>query len=415
MLIIGIISGNANAQQQSLVNTSHLDHLYEDIKVNGKDIGIIHIYADYPEYHYVEASGEGIACVDDVARALIFYIRYYNITKNKSSLIKIQRLNNFLIYMQADNGFFYNFIWKDYTRDTTYKTSIAEANWWSWRAIWALAEAVKFYSKQNKEELNLIKPVLEKGINSTMAWLSKNNSDSTSSFGGFKLPSWLPSGTASDQAAIIINALSIYYGLNRKPAVKKEIEHLCDGIMKMQQGNKGNFPYYAFLSWQNTWHMWGNSQSDALINAGKLLNKPVYTECALKEIKYFYPFLISTQYLNNFSIEKRLGRIVTIDNAKFSQIAYGISPIVFACLSAGDTSSAKTAGEAAAWLLGKNILGQVVYNPETGICFDGINNEKEINKNSGAESTIEALLTLLAVEQNPTAKKALLEFYNRKP
>jgi len=414
LINIVFISCKTNAQQQSLVNTSHLDHLYEDIKVNGKDMGIIHIYADYPDYHYVEASGEGIACIDDAARALIFYMRYFNVTKSKSTLLKVARLTNFLIYMQADNGFFYNFIWKDYTKDTTYKTSIAEPNWWSWRAIWALTEAQKFYNKENKEELKLIKAVLEKGLNSTMAWLNKNNSETTSSFGGFNLPSWLPSGTASDQAAIIINAFSNYYELNRKPAVKKDIEHLCDGIIKMQQGNKDNFPYYAFLSWQNTWHMWGNNQSDALITAGKLFHKPEYIKCALKEIKCFYPFLINTQYLNNFSIEKRSGRIVIKDNSKFSQIAYGISPIVFACLGAGDTSSAKTAGEAASWLLGKNILGQAVYNPETGICFDGINNEKEINKNSGAESTIEALLTLIAVEQNPTAKKALLEFYNRK-
>jgi hypothetical protein len=53
-----------------------------------------------------------------------------------------------------------------------------------------------------------------------------------------------------------------------------------------------------------------------------------------------------------------------------------------------------------------------VYNPENGICFDGIDNVNEINKNSGAESTIESLLTLLAVEQNPIAKKTLLDFYS---
>jgi hypothetical protein len=413
-IISAFILSGANAQQNhttSLVNTSHLDHLYENININGKQMGIIHIYADYPDYHYVEASGEGIACVDDAARALIFYIRYYNVTKDKKSLDKIGKLTNFLLYMQAENGFYYNFIWKDYTKDTTYKTSVAEPNWWSWRAIWGLAEAQKFYIKRDKEKFNLIKQSLDKGINSTISWLNKNSSDSVFSFGGFNLPAVIPSGTASDQAAVIVKGLTAYYEVNKKTSVKKEIEHLCNGIMRMQVGDKDNFPYYAFLSWQNTWHMWGNSQSDALINAGKLLHKQEYINSALKEIRNFYPFLINNGYINYFSVEKISGKIVIKENSEFSQIAYGIRPVVMACLSAGDTVSGKLAGEAAEWLLGKNVLGKAVYNPKTGVCFDGINNAKEINNNSGAESTIESLLTLLAIEQNPVEKKTLFNFY----
>jgi hypothetical protein len=412
--ITGFISSKANSRQihpSTLVNTSHLDHLFQEFNVNGKEMGIIHIYADYPDYHYVEASGEGIACVDDASRALVFYIRYYEVTKDQNLLKKIKQLTNFLIYMQADNGFFYNFVWKDYSRDTTYRTSVAEPNWWSWRAIWALAETRKFYNERDKKLSNQIKPSLDKGINSTISWLDKNNFHSTMSYGGFILPAWLPSETAADQAAIIAKGFSVYYDLNRKPAIKKIIEHLCDGIIRMQAGDKDNFPYYAFLSWQNTWHMWGNSQSDALIYAGKLLNKQEYINSALKEIKNFYPFLIDNEYINYFSVEKHSGKIVIKDSSKFTQIAYGIRPVVMACLGSGDPVSAKLAAEAAEWFLGKNILRRAVYNPEYGICYDGINNVDEINKNSGAESTIEALLTLLAIEQNPIAKKILFDFY----
>ncbi|MHB1688993.1 MAG: hypothetical protein ACYCVH_16700, partial [Ignavibacteriaceae bacterium] len=57
------------SESRTLVNTSHLDHLYQEINVNGKEMGIIHIYANYPDYKYVDAPGEGIACVDDAARA----------------------------------------------------------------------------------------------------------------------------------------------------------------------------------------------------------------------------------------------------------------------------------------------------------------------------------------------------------
>jgi hypothetical protein len=48
-----------------------------------------------------------------------------------------------------------------------------------------------------------------------------------------------------------------------------------------------------------------------------------------------------------------------------------------------------------------------MYNPSNGITFDGIISEDEVNMNSGAESTIEALLSLLAIEQNSISKKAL--------
>jgi hypothetical protein len=48
-----------------------------------------------------------------------------------------------------------------------------------------------------------------------------------------------------------------------------------------------------------------------------------------------------------------------------------------------------------------------MYDPATGRCFDGISDSTRINRNSGAESTIEALYTLLEIEQYPLARKYL--------
>ena len=74
---------------------------------------------------------------------------------------------------------------------------------------------------------------------------------------------------------------------------------------------------------------------------------------------------------------------------------------------------AEQAGEIACWFFGNNSEGQVMYNPETGRCFDGITGTNDINKNSGAESTIEALLTLLAVEQYDAANKIVHKYYQQ--
>jgi len=58
------------------------------------------------------------------------------------------------------------------------------------------------------------------------------------------------------------------------------------------------------------------------------------------------------------------------------------------------------AEEITQWFSGKNIAGQQMYDAATGRCFDGIVSETKVNKNSGAESTIEALLSLQVFDQD---------------
>jgi hypothetical protein len=400
--------------QTSLVNSSHLDKLYEEVVVNKQSIGIIHIYANAPDYNWVDASGEGIACIDDAARAAVFYMRDYKATSNKKYLSIIKNLINFQIYMHSSNGFFYNFIWKDYSIDSTYKTSVAEPNWWSWRALWALAEAEKFYKDKDAAFAGLIKKHLEVGIKALDKWLSKENQ--TVNYGGYNLPAWLPFETGADQSAVIIKALSVYYGLHKSDRVKAIIEHLCAGIIKMQQGDEKHIPYGAFLSWQNTWHSWGNSQSDALIDAGRVLNKKEFIYVGVKEIKSFYRWLANKGFYSGFTVDKdNNGNSVFKDTVKFSQIAYGIRPIIFSCMNAyevlKDTLYLNIAMKGISWFFKENPCKALMYDPETGIGYDGINSYEEVNRNSGAESTIESLLSVSRLESNVNAKKQLFDLY----
>jgi hypothetical protein len=46
-------------------------------------------------------------------------------------------------------------------------------------------------------------------------------------------------------------------------------------------------------------------------------------------------------------------------------------------------------------------LGGGVYDPATGRTFDGINPDRTVNRNSGAESTIHGLLSMLALDAHP--------------
>lgn len=408
---------NSKSEIKTLVNTSHLDNLYQEITIDGKQMGIVHIYANYPDYKYVDAPGEGIACVDDAARAAIFYMNYYKIRHNTAFLKKAKMLTKFMFYMQSNNGFFYNFLFSDYKINKTYKTSVAQPNWWSWRAIWELSEAYNFFQKYDKSFSSEIYPLLNKSINTTVLWLKENKSDTLQNFGGFNIPSWLPYGNASDQAAVIIKGFLEYNKTVKDPEVRNQVIRLCKGIQKMQSGNSSTLPFYAFLSWENTWHLWGNNQAEALIDAGERLNNQNFIMAAKNEVLNFYPYLIKNNYMSNFTLIHKQNESIFADSLKYGQIAYGISPMVLASCklynATKNIESAKIAGSLGCWFFGENPTGKQIYNIESGVCYDGINNEKEINMNSGAESTIEALFAMLAIEQNPVAKKIVWNYYDK--
>jgi hypothetical protein len=54
-----------------------------------------------------------------------------------------------------------------------------------------------------------------------------------------------------------------------------------------------------------------------------------------------------------------------------------------------------------------------MYDPKSGRGYDGINSYVEVNRNSGAESTIEALFSVNRLESNTASKKKLFDLYKR--
>lgn len=395
-------------QSDFIVNKSHLDYLYKDIVVDGKEMAIIHIYSNAPDYKYVGDDDEGYACVDDAARAAIFYLEYFKTYNDSSSLYKYYNLVEFLLYMQAENGFFYNFIWEDNSINKTFKTSVAEANWWSWRALWALTEGYDLLITPENDLSKRVKKSIFQIIENIKKNISKEKSEVT--IEGIKLPDWLPFQYAADQAALLTIVLSNYYQISEDKDVLEYLNSLVKGIMMMQINDLKCEYNGAFLSWQNEWHGWGNSQAYALLKAFEVLKNEKLKTAALFELNNFYQRLFEIEFLSSFSVSKTDCNFEIIKSNKFSQIAYNIRPMVYALLEAykitSDTSYAMQAGQIAKWFTGKNPAREVMYNPHTGIIYDGIENENLINKNSGAESTIEGLLTLLKISQNQTALKS---------
>jgi hypothetical protein len=392
-------------QSDFVVNKSHLDYLYKEIVVDGKEMAIVHIYSNAPDYKYVGDDDEGYACVDDAARAAIFYLEYFKVYNDSSSLYKYYKLVEFLLYMQAESGYFYNFIWEDNSINKTFKTSVAEANWWSWRALWAMTEGYDYLINNNEERSIKVKKSISRIIENIKKNTPKEKNDVT--IEGIKLPDWLPFQFASDQAALLTIILSNYYKITGDKEILDYLYSLVQGIMMMQIKDSEFEFNGAFLSWQNDWHGWGNSQAYALLKAYQVLENEELKTAALFELNNFYKRLSEVGYLNSFSISKTDCKYELMNSNKFSQIAYNIRPMIYALIEAYkltlDTTYAVQAGEIAKWFAGKNPAGEVMYNPHTGIFYDGVESENLINKNSGAESTIEGLLSLLKISQNQIA------------
>jgi hypothetical protein len=418
LLISYVLFANVNDDTTSnfKVNKLHLDYLYQEISIDNKALGIIHIYCDYPSYKFVEARGEGYACVDDAARAGLFYLEYFKAYRDSSSLKKSDLLTNFVLYMQAQNGFFYNFLQSDNTINKTYRTSVAEPNWWSWRALWLLSESYKYYNNRDTSRAQILLNSINKCIKAIKRNIPGNLK--TKVVDGVLLPEWLPAGSGADQSALLIIVLTDYYKFSGDKTILGYIRSLAKGIMMMQVKDESSNFNGAFLSWENTWHSWGNLQSYALLKSYQILKDEKVKASVLKELDLFFPYLLQSKFLSNFNLRMRGSNVDIFEKKKFPQIAYDIRPMVFALLEAfkktGESKYAKLAGDMATWYLGNNPAKQVMYNVNNGIVFDGIIDEDNINMNSGAESTIETLWTLLKISQNKIAVEKLQKsnYYN---
>ncbi|MFL6132571.1 MAG: hypothetical protein ACJ72A_07205, partial [Nocardioidaceae bacterium] len=91
-----------------------------------------------------------------------------------------------------------------------------------------------------------------------------------------------------------------------------------------------------------------------------------------------------------------------------TQIAYGVDSRVQSLIATGRTGHQRAgstlAGVVAAWFFGANASQQPTYHPGTGVTFDGVAPDGTVNQNSGAESTIHGLLTMLALDSHPVAR-----------
>jgi hypothetical protein len=374
------------------INLAHLDHLTETIAINGDTMAIVHLYSNYPNYDWVGDEDEGIAAVDDAARAAVAYLRHYAHAQDPHSLRQATLLLRFLFYMQADDGGFYNFIWPDYSINLNGSTSNNDYfNWWAGRAVWAMGYALRVFS-ENEVEAELQRQLaqrLDRAIVKANRYVTAANSYQIRY--GFRVPAsgWLL-GDGADFSAEMALGLSHYFQATQNSSARVLLEKLSDGIAACQLGDAVQFPFGLFISSPDNihlWHAWGGRQMMALAAAGSVLSRTDWITAAEKAADQFYLYLLTSEWLAEINPSFEM----------YSQIQYGTASAVqgLAALyqATANRKYAQWAGLLGSWWLGNNLAGVAMYDSTTGRCFDGID-PSGVNLNSGGESVAEGLLGL---------------------
>ncbi len=376
------------------VNLAHFDHLYAERDLGGERVGILHIYSEAPDYRFAIEPREGYTCVDDVARGIVLLSAGHPDAKRRH---QIEMLTRFVLQMQADNGYFHNFLWGDGRINREYRTSLAELNWWSLRALWGLEAALPHLSpdtaRRTRAAADRLVAKLKRDLPTAAA--------GTTMVEGLAIPTWLPLESGADAGSTALLGLLPHWQRTGDPATRALIGRIGDGLVAMQAGDARRFPHGAHLSWRNSWHAWGNAQAYVLLRAGKALNRRDFIDSALREVDHFYPYLLRTGMRASFTLSRTDKGYVALDQQRFSQIAYGLAPMILAATEAyrqtGNPRYRTTAQGLGRWFTGSNDARRAVYDPATGRTYDGIVAPGRVNPNSGAESTIEGLFALTAL------------------
>lgn len=390
----------AQDETTELVNLDHLRFLTQPVTIDDRDMALVHIYSEYPEYEWVDAAGEGLSAVDDVARAAVVYLWEYERTGDAELLEQARRCLEFVLYMQAEDGEFYNFVTDATgTINRTGNTSYKSLGWWAMRGLWALGEGVRVFNEIDPDYADRLSEAYlrtEAALGATMG-----NYGETYSVHGFEVPAWIP-GSEPAVASVGLLGLAAYYEARPNETTADIITKIADGVAQYRLGDHINYPFGMHPLNSNApgfFHDWGAHQSHALVVAGMALDRQDWIDSAAAEANSFLLRQIVFERFRNMGV---------IPN-RLEQIAYGTNMIVqtYAALyrATGDESYARYAGLAASWYFGNNMASTQVYFPETGVVYDGINGPVSwrVNRNSGAESTIEGLMSLIAIADIPQA------------
>lgn len=307
--------------------------------------------------------------LDDNARAMIAQCMNYELSGDVTSLAAIQTYLNFISFCQQSTGDFLNYVDSDeeFTTQNT-ETNLSDSNG---RAIWALGYVI---SKQEMlpEEFGIqAQSILQSALESLKRMHSPRS------------------------MAFTIKGLH-YSNLELQSAeVSSLIQLLADRLIQIyRHESEENWPWFeSYLTYANS------VLPEALLCAWKETGDGFYKQVA----KTAFDFLVSLTF-NDLGIKLVSNKSWLHKGHKPEEFGEQPIDVAYTILALdrfyevfGDISYLEKAQTAFNWFLGNNHLSQIIYNPCTGGCYDGLE-QTHVNLNQGAESTVSYLIARLTIE-----------------
>lgn len=308
--------------------------------------------------------------LDDNSRALVARCMYFKQTGDRNVVFDIYKHLIFIQLCQQPGGNFLNYVDKNLAfTDQNTDVNLDDSNG---RAVWALGYLTTFKGYLPEEIITSA----ESMIQDALEHLEKINSTRAMAF--------------------IIKGLYYWQTVKNSPANLKIIVSLANRLVQMYKHESG-----PGWEWYEGYLTYANSiLPEALLLAWKLTGNDEYKQIAVSS----FDFLLS-QTFNENGIE-------VISNRRWLQKGmprgqYGEQPIDVAYTimtlskfydETFDPEYHLKLDTAFSWFLGNNRLHQIVYNPCTGGCYDGLE-EEHANLNQGAESTLSYLMARLTVQK----------------
>lgn len=308
--------------------------------------------------------------LDDNARALISTCMYLKQTGDKKSLFYIKKYLNFINICQQPSGDFLNYI--DSELNFTEQNQTVNLDDSNGRAIWALGYLLSLKDLLSEDIINEATRIIKKSLNSF--------------------------DTVHSTRAMAFAIKGIYHYQSYKNSTKniELITTLANRLVQMykHESDKKWEWFEGYLTYANS------ILPEAMLYAWLLTDKPIYKEIAISSLNFLLAHTFNENGIEVISNKNWLKR-----GNKAEQ--YGEQPIdvaytIMTLSKFYDIFSTKKYFRkmeiAFNWFLGKNRLNQIIYNPCTGGCYDGLE-ESNINLNQGAESTISYLIARLTIEK----------------
>ncbi|WP_134739255.1 hypothetical protein [Nocardioides sp. 503] len=422
-----------------LTNLAHLDWLGDDVAPptqaghttyrldSEPEIGMLWTYAE-PNgdgtYRHVgggaydqatDTWGQGAFNADDISRAAVVYLRHWRATGATTSRDRAYDLLRGLTYLQTttgpDAGNVVLWMQPDGTLNPSAEPvelpdpSDSDASYWVARTLWALGEGYAAFARTDPAFAAFLQERLLLSLDAVQRQVLDKYGEYLD-IDGLRQPAWLIADGADATSEAILGLAAYVEAAGPGPGatVRPALARLARGVAMLRGGDARTWPFGGVRPWalsRSLWHAWGSQMPAALSRASQALDKLALAAVAAADSFVFDPWLLTSGGPDN-------GRMPTRGDT--SQIAYGADSRLQSLLAThdatGKAAARDLAGLVAAWYFGANPAGTPMYDPATGRTFDGISATGEVNRNSGAESTIHGLLSMIALDTHPRVAAA---------